>query len=152
MSRTITSHKGFTLVELVVVLVILGILSAVIAPRFFELDDYQSRAFRDELVSALRYAHKRAVASSQNVRVVIQADGFSLDYGNGASPVAHPTKGNFVNQNASPVALNPQIVTFNALGQIVEVLGEEDGKLENFAYDGFGITLWGETGCVVVTQ
>ena len=152
MSRTITSHEGFTLVELVVVIVILGIISVTMAPRFFIFSDYQKRAFRDELVSALRYAHKRAVASSQNVRVVIQSDGFSLDYGDAASPVVHPTGGDFDNEKASPVALNPQTVTFNALGQIVEALDEEDGKLENFAYDGFGITLWGETGCVVVTQ
>ncbi|WP_321530201.1 prepilin-type N-terminal cleavage/methylation domain-containing protein [uncultured Desulfuromonas sp.] len=148
MNRTITSQNGFTLVELVVVIVILGILSVTMAPRFFDLGDYQRLAFRDELVSALRYAHKRAVAGSQNVRVVIQADGFSLDYGDAASPVVHPSGGNFVNQNASPVALKPQTVTFNALGQIVEALDEKDGKLEKFAYDGFGITLWGETGCI----
>jgi len=56
------SH-GFTLVELVLVIVLLSILSAVALPRFFERSAFQDRAVHDDIASTLRYAQKMAVAT-----------------------------------------------------------------------------------------
>lgn len=69
----IVRHTGFTLIEFVSVLVILGVLSAVALPRFADTDVFASRGFFEESLSAVRYAHKLALASGCSVRVDFDA-------------------------------------------------------------------------------
>ncbi len=54
--------RGFTMVELVIVLVLLGILAVFGMPRLIAAISMQDDAWRDELQSALRYAQKASVA------------------------------------------------------------------------------------------
>ena len=69
---------GFTLVELVIVLVVAGVLAAVGTSRFFGVRDFQARGFYDETRAAVRYAQKRAVASGCDVEVNVGPGGFAL--------------------------------------------------------------------------
>jgi MSHA pilin protein MshC len=55
--------KGFTLVELVVVMTVIGILAVTLGPRFFTQSVFSQRGYADELASALRFAQKAAVSS-----------------------------------------------------------------------------------------
>lgn len=80
------SYKGFTLVELVVTLVIIGALAAVSAPIFFSADTFRQRGFFNETLSAVRYAQKLAVASGCTVSVSITASGFSVNRAAGNTP------------------------------------------------------------------
>ena len=71
-------QRGFTLVELIMTLVIIGILAAVVGPRFFDRKVFDERLFFEESVSAVRYAQKLAVASGCLTQVSLGAGGYHL--------------------------------------------------------------------------
>lgn len=71
-------YQGFTLVELVMVIAITAVLSFVAVPKFFNNSSFQERAFYDDVLSALRYAQKLAVATNCNIQVVIASNQYSV--------------------------------------------------------------------------
>jgi MSHA pilin protein MshC len=71
--------SGYTVVELVLVITILGIVLGFAVPRFFDNALFAARGYADELAAALRYAQKVAVASGCRVRVRVDASGYALD-------------------------------------------------------------------------
>jgi len=70
--------EGFTLVELVMVLVVLSIISATAIPHFFDKNSYAERAFFDDTLNAVRYAQKLAVATGCNVQFSITSNSYTL--------------------------------------------------------------------------
>ena len=69
---------GFTLVELVMVIMILGILSISFAPRVASLSAYDARTWADDLRQALRHARSLAVQRGCAVRVDVGSGGYAL--------------------------------------------------------------------------
>src|SRR5665647_363876 len=63
------SQRGFTLIELIMVMVMLGVLAVFAAPRIFNSDDFYARGFHDETLALLRYAQKTAIAQRRTVCV-----------------------------------------------------------------------------------
>ncbi len=74
-------EKGFTLIELVTVIVLLGILSVVAFSRIGNLNVFEEKAFFDEVTNAVRYAQKLARSTGCNVEVSLQANSYSLKQG-----------------------------------------------------------------------
>lgn len=69
--------RGFTLIELITCIIVLGLLAALAGPRFFDTQPFNQRGYVDELSAALRYAEGVAVASGCNVQVTVTLAGYS---------------------------------------------------------------------------
>ena len=100
--------KGFTFIELVMVIVLIGIIAVYAAPRLSNVTDTKAGAFVDKLRADIRYAQNLAMTGNQRYRV----------YFNGSGGGA-PASGYIVVNNATgEIALDPAgggnlIVTLN---------------------------------------
>ena len=76
---------GFTLIELVMVLVLLGILAVYAVPRMINTGDFYARGFHDQSLAYLRYAQKTAIAQRRTVCVTLSSSGISLSMASAAA-------------------------------------------------------------------
>lgn len=83
-------EQGFTMVELVMVLVLVAILAAYAAPRF-TTSDFSVGTARRELIAGIRHAQALSMhnTGSTPYRVTILGDGFCIDQTDG-TVVSHP--------------------------------------------------------------
>ena len=54
-------HRGFSFIELVAVIILIGIITTVVVTRFSSRDGFSEYAVRDQFISAFRYAQQRAM-------------------------------------------------------------------------------------------
>lgn len=118
-------QHGFTLIELVVILVIAGILTAYILPRLATRSSFDERVFRDEIISTARYAQQLAMMRGRGYTIRFRMLNASRQYGidqqQGANPAVWLNSADAKNYplaypnaiSTSPATIN---VSFNALG------------------------------------
>lgn len=78
LAAAIFTQAGFTLLELVLVMIIIGVLSATALPKFTATSDYQTKALFDDTLNTLRYAQKLSIASGCQVQVSLTSHGYAL--------------------------------------------------------------------------
>lgn len=61
--------RGFTLIELIVVLILVGIMAFAVLPRFSGLTAFSARGHADQVEAYLRFAQKTAIASRRTTRL-----------------------------------------------------------------------------------
>jgi MSHA pilin protein MshC len=107
-----TRARGFTLIELVMVMVMLGVLAVFAAPRVFNRNDFEARGFHDQTLGLLRFAQKTAIAQRRAVCVVFTANSLTLTI---AATDISVTCENPLNGPTGEAALNaPTNVTYTA--------------------------------------
>jgi prepilin-type N-terminal cleavage/methylation domain-containing protein len=91
-----TSHNGFTLIELIIVMVILGIMAAVAVPRYLDSISNAEESAEDALISTIRSGLKQAANDSlyTNGRASWPSDPFSAL---SEKPAGHSDDGDMAN-------------------------------------------------------
>ena len=139
---------GFTLVELVMVLIILGILAVFVLPRIQLTQGFDQAGFYNATRATLEYARKSAVAQRRNVRVTLGVNTLTLTIANDAPetagannfvralplPTPDPRCGGPDNQLCAPAGialLGPGTLDFSPLGRasldaVYNVTGQPD--------------------------
>ena len=69
-----SQQHGFTLIELVTVITILGLLAVAVVPRITSTSAFETRTVEDQLISAIRQAQQLAMNKAISANVQLQTD------------------------------------------------------------------------------
>ena len=75
-------QRGFSLPELIAVLLLVGILSVFAIPKLQGALSFRDDGWRDQIVASLHYAHKVAISHRRLVCANVAADGVTLSIAN----------------------------------------------------------------------
>lgn len=123
---TVQKTAGFTLIELIMVMIIVGVVASFAATRLFSSKPFEDRGFFDTTQAAVRYAQKLAISSSCDTQIQFNASSFTIvmrdscTTGNFVSDVAHPGSGASTYTESYPsgvsITTNPATFYFNSMG------------------------------------
>jgi MSHA pilin protein MshC len=148
-------QHGFTLIELIMVLVVTAVLAAVAMPSFNSVSGFSARGFHDQTLAYLRFAQKTAIAQRRTVCVGFTSSSITLAIAAAVGTSNCATAGSLVGpQGESPVVLNvktglsysaiPIAFNFDSLGQPITSSGTAQ-TTQTIQVSGVGSTITVET-------
>lgn len=126
--------SGFSMIELITVMIVIGILGVTVMPRFSQVLAYYETGYRDKVKATLEYARKSAVAQRRyscvsragNDLLVTIDQGIPEAYAGGCPATAlalpaddsdcNPAAANRVCARAGVTLAGPAAITFSPLG------------------------------------
>lgn len=104
---------GFTLIELITVMILVGILSITLFSRLGSAGTAPIQSGRDDLIAALFFAQQQAMMRP-NITLVITANSISVNENNVPIPVSST---HYPLAIPAGVTLSPAILTYDKLGR-----------------------------------
>jgi MSHA pilin protein MshC len=156
---------GFSLIELITVIVLLGILSVFALGRLLSPDQFAVKGFFNDTLNAVRFAQKLAVSTGCDVQVEMKASGYQLRRSSTcvANDYDDPVKGVIINNPANRSKRYENLGTGFKIDPLTSMIFNARGVLDsgdNVTYtlsDGttgsgnsFNFTVFGQTGLVNV--
>jgi MSHA pilin protein MshC len=152
------SQAGFTLIELVMVIVLMGILCLYVAPHVFGVAQVNARGLHNETLAFLRYAQKTAIAQRRVVCLSFTPGSATLHInalptlGACDTPLIGPTgglPGTLTARAGATFSALPGDFNFNGLGQPVNAFGGALARQTlQVTGSGYAITVEASTGYV----
>ncbi|MES2899204.1 MAG: type II secretion system protein [Pseudomonadota bacterium] len=76
---------GFTTIEIILVILIMGVLGAIAGTRYFARSDFDHSSYTAQVVSVIRYGQKVAIAQNRAVFVRLDGTGVALCFDSGCT-------------------------------------------------------------------
>ena len=126
-ATALRQSRGFTVVELVTSVVILGLIAAIASPRFFTTSPFETAGFAAEVRAGLRHAQATAMASGCDIRVSLGSGGFLLqrwsggascnDHAGTLTTMARAGGGSYSRSVPSGVTVSTATLYFDSMGR-----------------------------------
>lgn len=139
-------------------MVIIGILAATTAPRFFATDTFAAAGYAAELRAGLRHAQSLAMASGCVTRVVVEREGYSLQRWTGGADcndssgklvtIGRPGGGLYEARTPADVDVTPASLGFDSFGRPCGDDGAPLDALLSVAVGEHRIDIQPETGLI----
>jgi len=140
--------RGFTLVELVAVLIIVSIIGSVVMPRFSNTASFDQTLAHDQLISLVRSAQQLSL-SRANVDLYFQDTGSELSVAtrvSGAVQISRIFPKNEVAITAGTVGSG---TSCSSISSTITLNFDSAGEIETVDDDGFPICLDGESSLCI---
>lgn len=142
---------GFTLVELIVAILLVGILSIFAAPRFFNDDDFKARGIADEIITSIRHAQRLAMTRGERYKIDISPSSYRIRRSVDDTAVRHPNGDNtyLIDETdglPANIIKSTKSIEFSPLGQPVDSTGALIASDTDITITPFTVRIEEETG------
>lgn len=149
--------KGFTLIELVTVIMLVSVLSVVAFSRLGNVSSFEQKGFFDEVTNAVRYAQKLARSTGCKVQVTLAASSYQLKQGSDCTSstysrnVLHPKDRTAYSNSSFPegITISPASILVFSADSVVS-FSPAGSAPHTFSVGGYSFTVHELTGLVDV--
>lgn len=115
-ARNKINQRAFTILEVIAVMMIIGILSAIAVTRFISAEKYSAAAEADILKTHLRYVQFRALSDNSTWGMSFNVNSYTMLRDGNTAPYNLPNEGSATHTLPSGVTVSGGTVTFDEWG------------------------------------